>query len=595
MGLIKKSSIDALREKVDIVSVIGNYVTLRRSGAYWKGLSPFSNEKTPSFFVSPERGIFKCFSSGLGGDVFRFVQLKEQMNFAEAAEFLAEQYHFLLEYEGSGAKSDDSISKSALIAVHEQAAKYFAEFLFSSHFSAHRAREYWINARKFSLATAEKYAIGLAPVDGREFRDLMGRAFSEKILVASGLFLRSDQSNDLISRFRGRLMIPIRDTNGKVIAFSGRLLPNVNGDKANEAKYINSPETPLFHKGHVLFGLDRARKKVDDRTPFVLVEGQLDCIRCWECSIETAVAPEGTAITEEQLLLIRRHCPTAYSLLDGDVAGRRAALRLIPMAIKCGLDLRMISLPTSEDPDSFLLNHGSDGWQNLLRQSQSFVSFLEENYLSNFQRLSPVQKKSGLEKIYGNLALLDSKVAEFEALNELALQLKADGAALKNDYVKFCARNGKETGSKVAGTRKIVDAWEELLTLLLNHDPIVVHLEPLIDPQWIDDHSSPSRILNGLIAEIQNGESMADAIQKLSDVDQDYVAGLMIAPTKVDNLNEKINQILAKIHGAFLKREIAKLDGEISKNSAPAKELIAKRMEWKRQLSNPPTIPTELI
>lgn len=590
MGLIKKSSIDALREKVDIVSLIGNYVTLRRSGSYWKGLSPFSNEKTPSFFVSPDRKIFKCFSSGLGGDVFRFLELKEQMTFLEAAEFLADRYHCPLEYEGSRSKGDTEVSRSVLLAVHEEALKYYVDFFFSSHFSAHRTREYWINERKFSLATAEKYAIGLAPPDGREFLELMTRKFSEKILLTSGLVLRPEGRTTLTARFRGRLMIPIRDTNGRVIAFSGRAVPLPDAPKSGEAKYINSPETPIFHKGNVVFGLDQARKNVDERHPFVLVEGQLDCLRCWECGIETAVAPEGTAITEEQLLLLHRHCPELHSVLDGDAAGHAAALRLIPLAIKCGLDLRVVTLPAGEDPDSILRNHGLEHLNNLLEKGQSIVGFLRDHHLAHFSKLSPMQKKSGLEKIYEQIALFDSRVAEFEALKELADLLGTDESALKNDYVRFSTRRSGAKKVTKTKAKKIVDVWEELLSLILNNDSIIGRLEPLVDPAWIDHSSLPSRILNFIIGEVQNGETLADTIHRLSDSDQNYVAGLMICPADGGNLIENINQILAKIHGNFLRREMAAIDEEIKKKSPQMKNLLTRRMELKRQILQPPRI-----
>jgi DNA primase len=320
--------------------------------------------------------MFKCFSSGMAGDIFTFVMETERLNFQEAAESLAQRFGVPLEYEKGALPREERSLRQMLFDIHDLATAYFQEYFKSSGSEPEQVREYWTGERGFDLDLAESFQIGLAPVDGSELRRrLTDRKFTLEALAKCGLFYQrgnGDRPEAYHARFRNRLMIPIRDHQGRVVAFTARQLAiTPPDDPTREAKYINSPETPVFNKGHLLFGLDRARLEAGETNPFLLVEGQLDVIRCHEQGIKTAVAPQGTAITESQLALMKRYAPTVECLLDADSAGQKAALRLLPMAVKTGLEARFLTLPKGEDPDTYLRRGGRDALESLRRESAS--------------------------------------------------------------------------------------------------------------------------------------------------------------------------------------------------------------------------------
>ena len=359
MPKIAQRSIDTIKQQVNLVDVVSPYVQLKRAGRSFKGLSPFTQENTPSFYVHPDRGFYKCFSTGEGGDCFTFITKMENLEFGEAAEWLAKKFNIQLEYESGGPSKEEASLRKQIFELHERAAEWFHHQLTDSPEAA-PIRDYWQQSRGFTLETASQYKIGYAPPAQDALAKLCGKhKISTAAMLQSGLFYAREQERDynrFRSRFRGRLMIPIHDVQGRVVAFTARQLPQTpDDDPAHQAKYINSPETPIFHKGRLLFGMNHARRHLKDGDGFLLVEGQLDAIRCWTKGLHTAVAPQGTALTEEQVHLLRRYDPPFIEcLLDGDSAGRKAALKYIPLAFKAGLEFRFLLLPEKADPDQLL-------------------------------------------------------------------------------------------------------------------------------------------------------------------------------------------------------------------------------------------------
>ncbi|GHC11233.1 DNA primase [Cerasicoccus arenae] len=366
MPRIARSCIETIRQQVSLVDVAGAYTQMKRAGAQWRGLSPFNTEKTPSFYVHPEKNVFHDYSSGNAGDLFRFVMLKENLGFNDAIEFIASRYNVPLEYDNDGAPPERASLRKELFTLHEVAVDYFHRAFFADHPEAEFIRQYWTEKRHFPIEVAREFKIGLAPSNGDGFvKYIVDKGFSMEALKACGLLYIFDNARDASrarARFRGRLMIPIRDIQGRVIAFTARqtdLTPD--DDSSKEAKYVNSPETPIFYKSGVLFGLDHARQHIDESKAFVLVEGQLDCLRCFEQGVHTAVAPQGTAITEQQLGLLRKYTPKLEVLLDGDRAGQKGAMRMLPLALAAGLEVYFLPLPTGLDPDDLLRDGGGGG------------------------------------------------------------------------------------------------------------------------------------------------------------------------------------------------------------------------------------------
>ena len=312
MPRLAEGFINELKERIDLFDLVAPYVELKKSGSSWVGLSPFQQEKTPSFYVHPQKGFFKCFSSGETGDAISFVQKVENLDFQEALEFLSQRFGIPLRYESGGATQSFVKSiRAELHAVNEEAKKWFMEQLKLETNESKVAWQYWIEERKFSAQTAVEFGIGYAPTDEFALAEhLILQNFSKEIMSKSGLFREKLRQGKLVSSFQGRLMIPIHEKLGRICGFTARKLSSTPewGEK-KAPKYINSPETPIFQKSQILFNLHLANKAIKDQNDFILVEGQLDAIRCFIEGFETVIAPQGTAFTESQADLLKKSNP----------------------------------------------------------------------------------------------------------------------------------------------------------------------------------------------------------------------------------------------------------------------------------------------
>jgi len=442
MPLISRNCIDNIKERINIHDVVSQYVVLKRTGSTWRGLSPFNNEKSPSFFVIPDKNIFKCFSSGYAGDIFRFLQIKENLSFQEAIETIAHRFNLTLEYEENEHGGPTSMSpslKKELFEIHEIVMDLFHDYFLSQSANGKFVQNYWQNERQFSIALAKEFKIGLAPPEPNLLIQtlLKKKNFSLEALRACGLFFIKENEhnpNRALSRFRGRLIIPIRDIQERVIAFAGRKLAiTPEDDPAKEAKYINSPETPIFHKGKTLFGLNYARQHLEQEGFFLLVEGQLDTLRCWDSGFKTAIAPQGTGVTEEQLRTLRRYSSKIYSLLDSDNAGKKASLRILSMALKEGLDIAFIPLPQGQDPDSYLISQKVNA-QELLKLAQSPMHFAVHALLSARGQPSAQEKVTILLQLFEILKECNSSVIQEEYLLEISYLLNVNRQSIQLDF-----------------------------------------------------------------------------------------------------------------------------------------------------------------
>lgn len=506
MPIVKRECIEQIKERADLYDIVSGYVQLKRSGSNWKGLSPFTVEKTPSFFVLPEKKFFKCFSTGYAGDVFRFLELKEHFSFIEAVEWLAKRYGIPLVYER---QQRTEYSKNELFDIHEIALQYYRkQFL-----TIPDVQSYWIKERQFSLEAAERYGIGWAPVYDHELlRLLQQKHFTQEALKQCGLFYVNEHNEqDLRCRFSGRLMIPIYDVQDRIIGFSGRIL------KAKEgiAKYVNSPETPIFHKGNILYGLNHARRFVGDH--FILVEGQLDTLRCWENGLHVAVAPQGTGITEAQIQLLRRYTSKVICLTDGDAAGQKCALRVVELSLKAGIDCQIITLPEGADPDALLRDNGKLGFGRL--QKESLIPYVIRILLPKNMESTAVEKESFLKTFYGLLQASDSEVTQNLYLEELAKTLELDPIAVRNDFRNFCGDRKFDTKALTAtqtikekqllqkeegSSSKLRSAEYDLLSLILHHESIGEKVNEFLDERWIPQ-TKQGQLLLKVLNEIREG------------------------------------------------------------------------------------------
>lgn len=364
---LPRQVLDEIRDRTDIVDLIGSYITLKRAGTSYKALCPFHREKTPSFNVHPARQVFHCFGCGAGGDVFKFVMLHENVDFMDAVRLLAQRAGIALEF--TDAERSEESRKDLLYKAHEEAARFYHDVLLH-HPSAEAARAY-LKQRQLGPEVIERFGLGYAP-GGFDIMERFAekRGFSLEQLEAAGLIAKNEQGRRY-DRFRERLMFPIRDLSGKVIAFSGRILTK----DERIAKYLNSPETPLFRKSRTLFAMDRARTSIIEQRLCMLCEGQIDVIRCHMAGFTNTVAALGTAITEEHAAVIKRHADHVVLVMDADEAGQKSALRSAEIFLGADLAVDVAVLPVGEDPDSLILKHGADALRAVLDRTRSVVDF----------------------------------------------------------------------------------------------------------------------------------------------------------------------------------------------------------------------------
>ena len=365
-GRISDQIIEQVRHANDVVDVIGAYFPLKKAGANFRALCPFHKEKTPSFNVTPSKQIWHCFGCGTGGDVFKFVMQYENLDFLAAVRRLAERAGIKVEAENATGMADRS-EKELLLKLHDEVAAFFQENLRS----AEVAKKY-LEKRKISAEVARKWRIGYAPDawDGL-LQWARGKKHKPALLETAGLALPRD-GGGLYDRFRGRLMFSICDEQGRVVGFSGRILT----DAKDQPKYVNSPETPIFQKGRILFALDKAKRSIIEEKFAVICEGQIDTIACHEAGITNVVAPQGTALTEQHARILKRYAEEVVLMYDADEAGQNAIVRSAEPLWEAGVAMRAVVIPSGHDPDSFIKAEGGEKLQQLIAGGESFFAYL---------------------------------------------------------------------------------------------------------------------------------------------------------------------------------------------------------------------------
>jgi len=366
---------DNFREQVraasDIVDVIGGYLPLKRAGANFVTLCPFHKEKSPSFNVNPGKQIFHCFGCHKGGDVFRFVQDYENLTFPEAVQRLAERARIPLEFEDNPAAQQARGLKDSLLKLHEAVCARWQQCL-ANEAAGQIARDYLVK-RGVSAEAVKEFRLGAAPEAWEDTVNwAKSKGFDLALCEQAGLVLKKEETGRHYDRFRGRLMFPICDEQGRVIAFSGRIL---QGDEKT-AKYVNSPETLIFTKGKVLYALDKAKRAILDAGHAVVCEGQLDTIACHAAGLKHVVAPQGTALTPEHARILKRYVDEVVLCFDGDKAGRNASIRSFDGLLGSGLAVRVASIPPPDDPDSYIKQHGAESFRGILNRAEGYFDFL---------------------------------------------------------------------------------------------------------------------------------------------------------------------------------------------------------------------------
>jgi DNA primase len=423
---LTKDFVAAVRNSGDIVRLVSDYVPLKPAGSRLKGLCPFHHEKTPSFSVDPQLQLFYCFGCQSGGDAFKFVMLYEKLDFPEAVEFLAKRWGVPLPRTASRPEDD---AKTRLLLMND-AATGFYRAQWSDAARGKPAREY-VARRGVSIDVAQRFGLGYAPDSWDSLLRVLGaRGFTAQELQNAGLAVPRKDGSGQYDRFRHRLIFPIRDVSGRVVAFGGRAL----GDA--EPKYLNSPETPAYVKGEHLYGLDVARDAIRREGFAILVEGYLDLIALHQAGFENAVASLGTALTPSQVKLLARYAIRVVVSYDGDAPGISAAAKTLDLFLERGFDVRVAEIPEGKDPDEFVKSEGAATYDALVRQAPSYLDFLVRRELRGRDLERPEQKVAAINAILPKLARLESAVERAAWAGRLA-----DALRIEDDLVMQELRN----------------------------------------------------------------------------------------------------------------------------------------------------------
>ena len=445
MGTIPSETIEQIAAANDIVEVIGSYFPLKRAGTNFKALCPFHQEKTPSFTVSPSRQTFHCFGCGTGGSVFRFVMDYEHTDFPSAVRKLAARAGITVVEKSRGRAADDEERqrelRQRLLKLHAEAAQWFHENLIKREVGK-AAREY-LRSRAITVEIAKRWQLGYAPDEWDAFGSwARARDYDVRDLIASGLVKVKDDSDSTGSqrsvsaqgaarstasydRFRGRIMFPICNDVGEVIAFSGRLLQ----DEEGAAKYLNSPETALFRKGSVLFGLDKSKRALIEADCAVVCEGQLDLISLFESGITNVVAPQGTAFTEAQARILKRFVNEVVLCFDADAAGQKAAERSLDALLQNDLIVRVAEMPADEDPDSLIRREGKTAFEKRIADARDFFDYWIERETANVDLNSLSAKMEVARTLAETVSHVHDPVMRGEVISKISARLAVSALA----------------------------------------------------------------------------------------------------------------------------------------------------------------------
>jgi DNA primase len=589
-GTIPPAILERIRAASDIVDVIGSYLPLKKAGANFVALCPFHKEKTPSFNVNPHRQIFHCFGCHKGGDVFTFVKEYENIGFMDAVRRLADRAKIPLEFDQNPHEQQSRHLKDQLLQIHEQIAQRWQNCLLNEA-AGQIARDYLVK-RGVSPEAVKLFRLGAAPdLWDDTVNWAKSKGYELPLVEKAGLILRKENSEHFYDRFRGRLIFPICDEQGRVIGFSGRIL---SGDEKT-AKYVNSPETPIFTKSKVFFGLDKSKRAILDAGFAIVCEGQLDLIACFMGGVQNVVAPQGTAFTDQHARILKRYVDEVVLCFDSDEAGQNAAVRSLDHLLASGLAVRVAVVPAPHDPDSFIKANGGEAFRQLVEKAEGFFDY----YLNRICRLNDWSTDKG------KLAIVQSMAAELQKTKNrvlidryerhTALRLGVDPISVREEFKKAQAQKfiNAEAGLEPAAieTESSIPSNHEfwLLKLLLLHDELVPWAALHLETDWIQHPVVRQIITQRLVA--QANETWRSIGAFLDECELPEMRSLVTEAAaedrKIPNSEQQVEDVVKFLRNQFLDRDIKALrsaisqldlsDGEREKLVRREQELLAQK------------------
>ncbi|MFO1488705.1 MAG: DNA primase [Verrucomicrobiota bacterium] len=591
-GFFSPATLDRVRAASDIVDVIGTYIPLKRAGANFVALCPFHKEKSPSFNVNPHKQIFHCFGCHKGGDVFSFVKEYENLTFPEAVKRLADRAKIPLDLDNSPGAQESRDLKGRLLEIHDQLTQRWQNAL-ANEASGQVARDY-LAKRGVSAEAIKLFRIGAAP---EAWDDTVNWArsknFDLELVEKAGLIIKKEGTDRYYDRFRGRLMFPICDEQGRVIGFSGRVL---SGDEKT-AKYVNSPETPIFTKSKVFFGLDKSRRALLDAGFAIICEGQLDLIACFMAGVQNIVAPQGTAFTEQHSRILKRYVNEVVLCFDSDEAGQNAAVRSLDHLIASGLAVRVAVVPRPHDPDSFIKANGSEAFKQLIAGADGFFDYylkrlcVQNDTATDKGRLVVLQSMGDAVHKTGSAVLID-KYAQ-----KTALRLGVTADAVRAEFKKVSRHQpvienvSEESPLEVEELARPSAHEFWLLKLLFLHEELASWALAHLDPGWIQNPMAREVITSRLAVEGSQGWTTLGAF--LDQCDSMPMRSLITEAATEDrpikDPGVQMADVVLRLRNLFIDRQMLALTQQLNHPDtadSTRTELLMKQQElrsWKRQ------------
>ncbi len=582
--MASKEEIEAVKNRLTIIDVVQSYVPLKKAGKNLQALCPFHSEKSPSFMVNPTLNIYKCFGCGESGDIFTFVQKIENCSFGEALELLASKAGVQLSYQKKDQAADDR--RAQLFDLNRIAADLFHSLLLTSP-SAQKARDY-VQKRAITTQMQNQFLLGYAPDSWDTLlRHCTAKGFSLTTLEQIGLVVKSENGERHYDRFRDRLMFPVFDQRDRVCGFSGRAL----SEDHSGGKYINSPESELFHKSELLYGLNFAQSAIRLAGEAVIVEGNVDVISLHQAGSANVVAPLGTALTASQLRLVKRQSTRIFLAFDGDSAGMKATVRSLALAENEGLDIRVIQLPPGKDPDA-CIREDLGIWMKAKNSALPVLEYQLETVYRSHDLSGSIGKSSAAKAVLALIAPLQSAVSRMFYLEKAARRLSTPLATLMEELDRADPARTFQSRPKEPSI-SILDPTEvELLRLIMAHPHLLPRIT-VIDPGWFGS-SETRAVFDALRSEAQQGFKSEDFYAKLPPIQQDILSGAVFAwqgnSQSELSCDEEYSAVVSRLEYKAIRRELLSVEkavqeAEADDENSPLGDLLTHQQSLKIRLS----------
>ncbi|HTX14440.1 MAG TPA: DNA primase [Candidatus Baltobacteraceae bacterium] len=570
---------EKVKQQADIVRVIGEYVRLKKTGQNFTGLCPFHQEKTPSFSVHPVKQMYYCFGCHEGGDIFKFVMAMEKCEFPEALRIVAEKCGIPIPRprERSPEERRENQQRSSLVEMHAQAASFFARQLQEA--AEGKVAAAYLEDRGLDREAMKRFGLGWAPSSGDALLRQLKPKYPESVLEVSGLFSR-DQGGRLYDRFRRRIMFPIANDSGKVIAFGGRAM----GD--DMPKYMNSPETPVYSKSNLLYHLDRAKEAIRQADFAILVEGYMDAIAVARAGIANVVASCGTSLAESQIKLLGRFTRRVIVNFDPDTAGQAATERSIALLLEKEFDVRVLALPGAADPDKFIKEQGVEAYRKLLAQAPPFLDYLIGK-ARKMDRTTAAGKVAALNFLMPYVQRLPDRLLRSEWATRIASELRVDEPVLREALRRAAIERRSEVKPKAELlSAPVRPAERRLMQMLMEAQGFREKLAAALAAESLHRGLETERIFEVLISKVSEQPDAAALASALDERDRRLLFEIVFEPS-LEATWEEAESCLGVLRSRPVEQELAELQKLIESPKAPEElhRLMARRLELQRKLA----------